>query len=118
MAAPQKKDPNKYAKNANIEADSLLKTLASVGGLILMLAGIAGIAMEMFKGGGILAQAWNWLWSDNSHLYVIPVVIAAFWLANRMMSSTNPNESKKAGNLPMYVMMAIGAFFVFRFITS
>jgi hypothetical protein len=35
-----------------------------------------------------------------------------------MMSSANPGESKKAGNLPMYAMMAVGAFYLFRFVTT
>ena len=118
MAAPQKKDPNKYAKNANIEADSLLKTLASVGGLILMLAGIAGIAMEFFKQGGWLKTALSWLFDTTAHMMLIPVIIFVLWLVNRMMSSTNPNESKKSGNIPMYAMMAVGAFYLFRFVTT
>ncbi len=118
MATPNKKEPNRYAKNADIQADTLLKTLASAGGLILMLVGIAGIATEFFKGGGVLTHIWDWLWSENSHLFAIPVVVGALWLMNRMMSSTNPNESKKSGNIPMYIMMAIGAFYLFRFLTT
>jgi hypothetical protein len=118
MVAPQKKDPNKYAKNADIQADSLAKTLSSVGGLILMLIGLAGIAMEFFKEGGVLTKALSWLFDSTTHMMFIPVIIFALWLANRMMSSTNPDESKKAGNLPMYIMMAIGAFYVFRFVTT
>ena len=118
MAAPQKKDPNKYAKNADIQADTLVKTLISVGGLILMLIGLAGIAMEFFKDGGVLTKALSWLFDSTTHMMFIPVIIFVLWLANRMMSSTNPNESKKAGNFPMYIMMAIGAFYVFRFVTT
>lgn len=118
MAAPKKNDPNKYAKNADIEADSLFKTLSSVGGLILVLIGLAGIAMEFFKDGGWLKTALSWLFDTTTHMMFIPVIIFACWLLNRVMSSTNPNESKKAGNLPMYIMMAIGAFYMFRFITT
>lgn len=118
MAAPQKKDPNKYAQNANIEADSLLKTLASVGGLILMLVGIAGIAMEFFKQGGWLKTALSWLFDTTTHMMLIPVIIFVLWLVNRMMSSPNPDKSKKSGNIPMYAMMAVGAFYVFRFLTT
>ena len=118
MAAPQKKDPNKYAKNADIQADTLVKTLTSVGGMILMLIGIAGIAMEFFKDGGVITKALSWLFDTTTHMMFIPVIVALLWLANRMMSSTNPNESKKAGNLPMYIMMAIGAFYLFRLLTT
>ena len=118
MAAPQKKDPNKYAKNADIQADTLGKTLTSVGGLVLMLIGLAGIAMEFFKDGGVLTKTASWLFDTSTHMMLIPVIVAVLWLMNRMMSSTNPNESKKSGNIPMYVMMAIGAFYLFRFITT
>ena len=118
MAAPHKKEPNKYAKNADIKADTLAKTLMSVAGMVLMLVGLAGIGMEFFKGDGILSSAWDWLWDDTSHLIAIPVAAVVLWFVNRMMSSTNPNESKKSGNIPMYVMMAIGAFYVFRFVTT
>jgi len=48
VAAPQKKDPNKYSKNADIEADTLFKTLTSLGGILLLLIGLVGIAMEFF----------------------------------------------------------------------
>ncbi len=118
MAAPQKKDPNKYAKNANIEADSLLKTLSSVGGLILMLIGIAGIALEFFKKDGLLKTILSWLFDTTTHMMMIPVIIGVMWVLNRMMSSTNPDESKKSGNIPMYAMMAVGAFYAFRFLTT
>jgi hypothetical protein len=118
MAAPQKKDPNKYAKNADIQADTLVKTLTSVGGLILMLTGLAGIAMEFFKEGGWLKTALSWLFDTTTHMMFIPVIIFALWMMNRMMSSANPGESKKAGNLPMYIMMAIGAFYLFQFVTT
>lgn len=118
MAAPHKKDPNKYAQNANIEANSLLKTLSSVGSLILMLVGIAGIAMEFFKEGGWLKTTLSWLFDTTTHMVLIPVIIFALWLMNRMISSTNPNESKQSGNIPMYAMMAVGAFYLFRFVTT
>ena len=118
MAAPKKNEPNKYAKNADIEADSLVKTISSVAGLILVLVGLMGIAMEFFKDGGWLKTALSWLFDTTTHMMFIPVIIFALWLMNRMMSSPNPDKSKKTGNIPMYAMMAIGAFYVFRLVTT
>ena len=118
MVAPKKNDPNKYAKNADIQADSLVKTLSSVVGLILVLVGLAGIAMEFFKDGGWLKTALGWLFDTTTHMMFIPVIIFVLWLLNRMITSTNPNESKKSGNIPMYAMMAVGAFYVFRFVST
>ena len=59
MVAPKKNEPNKYAKNADIEADSLVKTISSVAGLILVLVGLIGI--EFFQDGGWLKTALSWL---------------------------------------------------------
>lgn len=118
MAAPQKKEPNRYAKNADIKADTLPKTLVSVAGMVLMLIGIAGIAMEFFKDEGWLKTALAWLFESTTRMMFIPVIIFVLWLFNRMMSSTNPNESKKSGNIPMYAMMCVGLFYIYRFVTT
>ena len=118
MAAPHKKDLNKYSKNADIKADTLSKTLISVGGIALMLVGIAGIAMEFFKESGWLKSALKWLFESTTHMMFIPVIIFILWLINRAMSSNAKGETKKSGDLPMYIMMAIGAFYVFQFINT
>ena len=118
MAAPLKREPNKYAKNANIKADTPLKTIVSAVGLILMLIGLAGIGLDFFKEGGWVKTAIAWLFESTTRMLIIPVIIFALWLVNRMMSSTNPNESKKSGNIPMYIMMAVGAFYIYRFIAT
>jgi len=46
---------------------------------------------------------------------MIPVIIFGLWLINRWISTPNKSETKKSGDLPMYVMMAIGVFFLIRF---
>ena len=118
MVAPLKKEPNRYAKNANIKADTPLKTIVSVVGILLMLTGLAGIGLEFFKEGGWLKTAIAWLFESTTRMMFIPVIIFVLWLANRMMSSTNPSKSKKSGNIPMYIMMAIGAFYIYQFATT
>ncbi|MEQ1600002.1 MAG: hypothetical protein ABL880_11630 [Methylotenera sp.] len=118
MAAPLKKEPNKYAKNKDIQADTLAKTLMSVGGMVLLAIGLIGIAMEFFKGDGVLSIIWDWLWEDTSHLIAIPAAAVAFWLFNRFLTASAKGEKKKAGDIPMYIMMAIGAFYLFRFVTT
>ena len=118
MAAPQRKDPNKYSKNADIKADTLVKTLLSGGGLLLVLVGLAGIAMEFFKDGGWLKTALKWLFDSTAHMIYIPIIFLGLWLLNRWMSSAALNEKKRSGDLPMYIMMALGAFYVFQFVTT
>jgi hypothetical protein len=118
MATPQKKEPNKYANNADIKADTPLKTALSIAGIGLMILGIIGIALEFFKEDGAIGAIWDWLWKDTSHLVAIPVVFLILWLFNKWITSSSKGEVKKAGNTPMYIMMAIGAFYVFRFIST
>ncbi len=83
-----------------------------------MIIGIIGIAMEFFKEGGWLKTALAWLFDSTTHMMFIPVIIFAAWLLNRWMSSPNKNESKKSGNVPMYVMMAVGLYYVYRIVTT
>ena len=118
MAAPQKKDPNKYAKNANIKAESPLQTILSFASMALMIVGIAGIAVGFFKETGPLKSLLGWLFESTNHMLFIPVIIVGGWFLNRMMSSNNPGESKKSGNLPMYAMMAVGVYFIYRLVTT
>ncbi len=118
MAAPHKKDPDRYSKNAYIEADTPVKTLISAAGLMLVLISLVGIAMEFFKDGGWLKTALGWLFQSTTHMLFIPVIIFVLWLLNRWMSSGAIGVKKKSGDMPMYIMMALGAFYVFRLIIT
>ena len=110
-------DPNQYKKNANIKADTLMHTITSVGSMILLFIGIIGLALELFKDDGWLKQALSWLFDSTTHMMFIPVIAFVLWMLNRMMSGTGEG-TKKSGDLPMYIMMAIGAYYVFRFVTT
>jgi membrane protein insertase Oxa1/YidC/SpoIIIJ len=48
----------------------------------------------------------------------IPIVIAVLYILNRWMSTSDGKASSGKGNLPLYIMMAIGAFFLYRLITT
>ncbi|MGQ0442620.1 MAG: hypothetical protein ACT4OH_04105 [Methylophilaceae bacterium] len=111
-------DPNKYKKNADIRPDTLLQTIISVGSIILMLIGIVGIAMELFKDEGWLKTGLAKLFSSTTTMMFIPVIILVLWLLNRWFSTPAKNETKKSGNIPMYLMMLVGAYYIFRIITT
>ena len=86
--------------------------------MILLLIGLIGIAMEFFKDEGWLKTAFGWLFESTTRMMFIPVIIFVLWLLNRWMSSAAIGEKKKIGDLPMYIMMALGAFYVFRIVTT
>ncbi len=107
-------DPNKYLKNKDIEPESKLSVLIATVRMGLVVAGIIGIAMEMFRENGWLSKLLNKLFESTTTMMFIPVIIFVLWLLNRWISSPNKSETKKSGDLPMYIMMAIGAFYLFR----
>ncbi len=111
-------NPNKYAKNAKIKPDSKLDTIKSIIAFGLMILGIIGIAMEMFKGGGVLKTLFEKLFASTTTMLLIPVIILALWLFNQWTVSPSKSETRKAGDIPMYVMMAIGAYYLFRLVST
>ena len=111
-------DPNKYAKNAKIKTDNPLDTLKSAVALILMILGLVGIGVGLFKKNSPIILAFAWVFEKNSHIVVIPLALGAFWLFDKMTSSPSPSENKKAGNLPMYIMMALGAYYLYKLVTT
>lgn len=113
-----KVDPNKYLKNKDIQAESKLSVLAAMGRMGLMLLGIVGIAMEFFSEDGVLKKILAKLFESTTSMMMIPVIIFVLWLLNRWMSSGSISETKKSGDLPMYLMMLVGAYYLFKLITT
>ncbi len=111
-------DPNKYKKNANIKPDTLMHTLTSVGSMLLMLLGIIGLAMEFFKENGLIGRVFGWLFDSTTHMMFIPVIILVLWLLNRWFSAPSQNETKRSGNIPMFLMMLVGAYYAYRIVTT
>ncbi|MGZ8252536.1 MAG: hypothetical protein ACXW1P_08530 [Methylophilaceae bacterium] len=108
----------KYEKNRDIKPDTLLKTITSVASVALLMVGIIGIAVEFFRDDGWLRQLLSKMLDSNMGLASIPVIIVALYLLNRWASSAADGKASSRGNLPLYIMMAIGAFFLFRLITT
>ena len=107
----------KYDKNKDIKPDTLIQTLASVGRVILMLIGIVGIAVGLFQDDGWLKQSLNKMADSSLGLGWIAVIIVLLFILSRWMNSPS-GKANARGNLPMYLMMLIGAFFLFRLVTT
>jgi hypothetical protein len=114
----KKVDPNRYSKNIDIQAESKMGTLAAVVRMGLMLIGIVGLAMELFRDDGWLKKGLAKLFESTTSMMFIPVIIFVLWLLNRWMSSGNKGETRKSGELPMYAMMAAGAYYLFMLVTT
>jgi len=98
--------------------DNLLNTLAAVGRISLMLIGLVGIAVDIFRDNGLLKQLFNKMFASSLGMASIPIAIAVLYFLNRWISASDGKVSRGKGNLPLYIMMAIGAFFLFRLIAT
>jgi hypothetical protein len=97
--------------------DSLLSTLLAVSRFGLMLLGIIGISVEIFRDNGWLKQLIGKAFASPGTLLLIPLAIGALYLLDKAITNAAGTASKK-GDIPLYIMMAIGAFFLFRLITT
>ena len=111
-------DPNRYSKNIDIEPESKLSVLAAMGRMGLMLIGIIGIAMEFFSDGGWLKTGLGKLFESTKSMVLIPVIIIFLWFLNRWISSPNKSETKKSGDILMYAMMVVGAYYLYQLLTK
>lgn len=97
--------------------DSLLSTLAAVSRFGLMLLGIIGISVEIFRDNGWLKQLIGKAFTSPGTLLLIPLAIGALYLLNKVITDAAGAGSKK-GDIPLYLMMAIGGFFLYRIVTT
>lgn len=118
MALKKPVDPNKYSVNSNIKPESKLSVLLSVIGMGLMLLGIIGITIELFRENGWLKTLLHKIFQSTTSMMSIPVIMLVLWLLNRWITSPNKSETLKGGDLPMYAMMAVGAYYLFRLLTT
>ncbi|HSI94801.1 MAG TPA: hypothetical protein VK938_01820 [Methylophilaceae bacterium] len=101
--------------------ESLISVLKAGAQFILMIMGIIGLAILIFSEDGWLATFVGKLTQIDSFgsLLIIPLAIIAIYVARVWFEKTFAKSSAAViGNLAMYVMMAIGAFFLFRLLST
>ena len=111
-------EPNNYLIYKDIKPESKFSVLVAMVKMGLLLLGIAGIAMDFFREDGILKKLLGKLFESTASMMMIPVIILVLWFLNRWISSASKSETKKSGDLPMYVMMLVGAYYLFRLLTK
>lgn len=113
--AKLQKDPNKYAKNQNIQPESNLSVLIALMRMGLLFAGIIGIALDIFTKDSGLRVLLGKLF-DGSNMILIPIIILGLLYINYLISAPGKSSKKKMGDLPMYAMMGLGVFYVFKWL--
>jgi len=111
-------EANKYAKNANIDPNSKLETFKAFVSFGLTILALVGITVDMFKGEDFFKSIFADTFKSTESMLIIPVVAVVLWFLNKMMSSPSAEKQNKLTNLPLYILMAIGAYYLFRLITT
>jgi hypothetical protein len=89
--------------------------------IALVLAGIGGVAFNMFRDGGWFGSLFDRFWNAllDHPLVVIPVAIAVFVIGKFWHDyNVAKGHTSKLPNFFLYGVMAAGAFFVFRLATT
>ena len=116
-----KKFENRYEnKEFQKKPDNLVSTLLSVTRMVLMLAGIIGIAYNLFKDRGWLSMGFTELTKSMSTFLVGGIVLfGIFYFGDKMLSSkAKDGKASNKGDIALYAMMAAGVYFIFKFVTE
>jgi hypothetical protein len=97
--------------------DTLVETLLAVGRFGLMMLGIIGISVEIFRDDGWLSQLLDKAFASPGTLLLIPLVLGVLYLLDKAITNAAGTASRK-GDIPLYMMMTVGVFFLYRLITT
>lgn len=109
---------DKYEKNADIEADTPIKTIISTAKFGLVLLGMVGISVEFFRDDGWLKTFINKMLNSSLGAWWFLVIAIFLFILNRIITDNTTGKASKRGNLPFHVMMLIGAFFLYRLLVD
>lgn len=89
--------------------------------IALVLAGLGGVAYNMFKEGGWLGAILGKIWDVQMQypLFAIPVTLAAVFLGKMWYDHNRAKGyTSKLPNFFIYVVMAAGVYFIWQFVTQ
>lgn len=89
-----------------------------VGGLVLL--GIGGVAYHLFREDGWLSQGMGALWEAHYQAPVLTVilVIAAFFVFKALHSAQGGKRESKTPDFVLFAFIAVGIFFLGRWLTT
>lgn len=98
--------------------DTLLATLLAVGRFSLVIVGLIGISVHIFRDGGWLNMLFGRMFASNSWLLIFPLVLVVVYLANRWISTVPDDKPYTRGDIPLYIMMGVGVFFLVKLVST
>ena len=98
--------------------DNLFATVTALGRLGLVLLGLVGIMVHMFRESGWLYHLIDRLFASTAWLLALPVLLFALYIINAWLSTVPSDGHYKRGDIPLYIMMGMGAFFLGKLVLT
>lgn len=112
----------KYGKMKVVKkADSPLAVFFAWVQLLLVIVGLVGIAVEFFRDNGWFKKALNAVINTSSStlIMVLPVGFLVYLVVSSWIQTHDERESSSMiADAMLYVMMMVGVWFVWRFVTE
>lgn len=111
-------DPSRFDKDRDLRPDSPWQTLQALLTVALLICGLIGIAVHLF-GSDITPFDW-WAWITASPLNIALTILAVVGVIafHRYNSHISNQQRRNASNLPVYIMMLVGVYFIYRLLTT
>lgn len=111
-------DPNRYSKNRDIRPDSGWKILQAVLTLGLVLCGLVGIAVHLFSSDSRPTDWLQWLMASPMNMVLAVITLLSLFVFHRYISHLSNQQRRSASDFPVYVMMLLGAYFIYQLLTT
>lgn len=111
-------DPNRYSKNSTIRPDGPRQIVQALLTLGLMLCGFIGIAVHVF-GSNQGPMDWvQWIMASTLNMVLTATGLLAMFAFHRYITHISTQQRRSASNFPVYAMMLLGAYFIYRLVTT
>jgi type IV secretory pathway VirB2 component (pilin) len=111
-------DPNRYSKNRTIRPDSAWKIIQALVTLGLMLCGFIGIAVHLFGSDQGPTDWLQWVTANPINGVIAFILLVAAIAFHRYITHISSQQRRAASDLPVYIMMLVGVYFIYTLITT
>ena len=107
--------------NKPVKTENLVDTTLALVQVVLIVIGLAGISVQLFSERGMLSGLLHKLMAMHAAMLLAAIVslIVIFSLFKKTFKASKGDRSTSAyGNLLMFLMMGIGAYFVLLYLNT
>lgn len=111
-------DPSRFDKDRDLRPDSAWQTLQALLTVALLICGLIGIAVHLFGSDTTPFDWWTWITASPLNIALTILAVVAVIAFHRYNSHISNQQRRNASNLPVYIMMLAGLYFIYRLLTT